>query len=110
MLLIFAGTSCQNKPGKTTNGAFPAEMVAFIPFNDNPVFSGTGKDTWDRQIRERGYILKEENLYRMWYSGYNGGDTTAKYRVMPRQQTGSAGKGIPVILFLTKNGQRTCSC
>ena len=27
------------------------------PFRRTPVFAGTGSDTWDRKIRERGYIL-----------------------------------------------------
>jgi len=50
---------------------FPAELVDFVPYKGNPLFAGTGKDTWDRNIRERGYILKEGNTYHMWYSGYN---------------------------------------
>lgn len=50
---------------------FPAQLVDFVPYAENPVFAGTGKDTWDRQIRERGFILKEGDLWRMWYTGYN---------------------------------------
>ena len=38
---------------------FPSELVDFVTYQGNPVFAGTGKDTWDRNIRERGYILKE---------------------------------------------------
>lgn len=49
---------------------FPEEIVDFIPYPTNPIFSGTGEDTWDHRIRERGYILKEEDLYHMWYTGY----------------------------------------
>jgi sucrose-6-phosphate hydrolase SacC (GH32 family) len=50
---------------------FPPELVAFTPYPGNPVFAGTGKDTWDRKIRERGYILHEEDGYHLWYTGYN---------------------------------------
>jgi hypothetical protein len=50
---------------------FPTELVDFVPYAGNPVFGGTGKDTWDRRIRERGYILKEGDLWRLWYTGYN---------------------------------------
>ena len=49
---------------------FPPEMVDFVPYEGNPVFAGTGTDTWDRVIRERGFILREGNTYHMWYTGY----------------------------------------
>jgi hypothetical protein len=40
---------------------------------ENPVFAGTGRDNWDRKIRERGYILVgEDGIYRLWYTGYAG--------------------------------------
>lgn len=45
-------------------------MVDFVPYPDNPVFKGTGTDTWDEAIRERGFILQEEGTYHMWYTGY----------------------------------------
>jgi predicted GH43/DUF377 family glycosyl hydrolase len=79
MLLILAGTACQNKTKNTTDEEFAPEMVSFKPYENNPVFSGTGTDTWDKQIRERGYILFEDGIYKMWYSGYNGGDSTVKH-------------------------------
>ena len=42
------------------------------PIADNPVFAGTGRDTWDRKIRERGYILiGEDGTYHLWYTGYD---------------------------------------
>jgi predicted GH43/DUF377 family glycosyl hydrolase len=38
----------------------------------NPLFAGTGADTWDKKIRERGYILiDEKGTYHLWYTGYN---------------------------------------
>lgn len=52
---------------------FPKELTTFTPFAGNPVFSGTGADTWDQKIRERGYILHENGQYYMWYTGYREG-------------------------------------
>lgn len=52
---------------------FPQELVSFTPYGQNPVFSGTGTDTWDQNIRERGYILHEGNTYHLWYTGYRKG-------------------------------------
>src|SRR5690554_461845 len=49
---------------------FPKEIIEFTPLSENPVFAGTGSDTWDKKIRERGYILKEDDGYHMWYTGY----------------------------------------
>ena len=39
----------------------------------NPVFTGTARDTWDRKIRERGYILTgDDGNFHLWYTGYAG--------------------------------------
>ena len=59
---------------------FPPELVDFEPYQGNPVFAGTGKDTWDRTIRERGYILREGDTYHLWYTGYNHNRSDASYR------------------------------
>ncbi len=48
----------------------PWPLVAWSPAAENPVFSGTGRDTWDRKIRERGYILVVDGVYHLWYTGY----------------------------------------
>lgn len=53
------------------DGPFPEELADFVPYEHNPLFTGTGEDTWDEKIRERGYILKEEDGYHLWYTGYN---------------------------------------
>ena len=52
---------------------FPPELVNWTPAAGNPVFKGTGEDTWDKKIRERGYILIEDGTYHLWYTGYNDG-------------------------------------
>jgi predicted GH43/DUF377 family glycosyl hydrolase len=50
-------------------------LLVFSPYENNPVFAGTGADTWDRHIRERGFILPEDGTYHLWYTGYAGDDT-----------------------------------
>ena len=58
--------------GRTLESAsFPQELVHFTPLSEAPVFSGTGQDTWDKQIRERGFILQEAGKYHLWYTGYS---------------------------------------
>jgi beta-1,2-mannobiose phosphorylase / 1,2-beta-oligomannan phosphorylase len=76
-LLLIITSGCQAP--KEFSEEFPVEMVSFEPYENNPVFSGTGTGTWDNQIRERGYILHEAGMFRMWYSGYNGGESDPKY-------------------------------
>lgn len=49
---------------------FPDELVHYVPYKGNPVFTGTGSNTWDSLIRERGYILREGDNWYMWYTGY----------------------------------------
>ena len=75
LCLLMVITACHNrkKPLSTDKGgdAFPSEIVHFIPYIGNPVFEGTGSGTWDDSIRERGFILYEDSIYKMWYTGYN---------------------------------------
>lgn len=72
VLLFLYLNQCNNThmQQQYTNDGFAKAMVEFTPYKSNPVFSGTGADTWDKNIRERGYILKEDSLYHMWYTGY----------------------------------------
>ncbi len=83
LLLLLIVFSCKNEQKSVIEDInkeeFPAEMVEFVPYNANPVFKGTGIDTWDKQIRERGYIIYEDSIYKMWYTGYKGDDTVTKY-------------------------------
>jgi beta-1,2-mannobiose phosphorylase / 1,2-beta-oligomannan phosphorylase len=73
LLLLCAGLSWL--PGQTPSAAtdrFPAELVKFVPYQENPVFRAGGKGKWDARIRERGWILREGGLYKLWYTGYDG--------------------------------------
>jgi len=76
LVAIFIVTGCKNrdKASADTSSLFPSELVDFNPIDQNPVFTGTGMDTWDQHIRERGYILREDGIYKMWYTGYDGSD------------------------------------
>jgi hypothetical protein len=62
----------QHQPSKKARSSdeFPKEIVQFIPYKNNPLFAGTGTTTWDNQIRERGFILREDSNYYSWYTGY----------------------------------------
>jgi len=51
---------------------FPPELVRFQPYEKNPVFAGAGGEAWDAKIRERGWILRDGDAWRMWYTGYDG--------------------------------------
>ena len=83
ILLLISVPGCRNRQKAVTESKndenFPKEMVEFVPYKANPVFEGTGLDTWDKKIRERGYILPDEGIYKMWYTGYKGEDTDLKY-------------------------------
>jgi len=46
--------------------------VNWTPRSGNPVFTAAGDGHWDDKIRERGWILREGEQYRMWYTGYDG--------------------------------------
>lgn len=75
--LLVIAIECEKKQtagredDKSLTEEFPPEMVNFVPYENNPVFAGTGTDTWDKNIRERGYIIRESDAYHLWYTGYN---------------------------------------
>ena len=78
LLLLFlldgsylASAKSKNSAKEKGNSKFPDELVNFTAYEKNPVFIGTGINTWDQMIRERGYILKEDGIYHLWYTGYN---------------------------------------
>ena len=53
-------------------GDFPSDLVDWTPRPNNPVFTGSGLERgWDRKIRERGWIMVEDGVYHLWYTGYN---------------------------------------
>jgi hypothetical protein len=84
-ILLFTSCNTRSKNQATIDAApenkkvsedtipFPEELVHFKTFTGTPVFEGTGEPTWDQKIRERGFILKEDGTYHMWYTGLRAG-------------------------------------
>ena len=80
IVILMGFKSDQKSSEKILNeDEFPLEMVQFVPYKGNPVFSAGGANTWDEKIRERGFILFEDSIYKMWYTGYNGKDSVIKH-------------------------------
>jgi hypothetical protein len=67
---------------------FPAELTCFRPYEKNPVFRGAGDDAWDAKIRERGWIIRDGDAWRMWYTGY---DASANPQMMLGYATSADG-------------------
>lgn len=51
---------------------FPDKLTQFTPIDANPVFVAAGEGHWDVKMRERGWILREGDQWRMWFTGYDG--------------------------------------
>jgi hypothetical protein len=51
---------------------FPAELVRFEPATKSLVFTAGPAEAWDAKIRERGWIMRERDTWRLWYTGYDG--------------------------------------
>lgn len=92
LLLLLFGLSCKNKKTEITNDKaaenFPVSLVQFSASPNNPVFEGTNEETWDKNLRERGYILYENDLYKMWYTGYNDSISDRRYLGYATSQDG----------------------
>jgi len=76
IVIFFSGIKCYHskKINDSAKALFPQELVQFVAYQNNPLFSGTGDSTWDKKIRERGYIIKEDSIYHLWYTGYASND------------------------------------
>ena len=58
--------------GSTLADDFPPDLVTWSASPANPVFRGSGDaGSWDQKIRERGWIIVEDGVYHLWYTGYN---------------------------------------
>jgi len=73
--LLFLSCSGKNNQSNTiaeeTPELFPDEITKFTPAPGNPIFTGASEGAWDSGIRERGFIMKEEDGYHMWYTGFD---------------------------------------
>ncbi|MEX2235214.1 MAG: glycosylase, partial [Cyclobacteriaceae bacterium] len=93
-IVLLLAILCSCKPSSVSEAdssseqeLFPEELTSFVAHGKNPLFTGTGGDSWDEVIRERGYILKENDGYHMWYTGYkeatNEGSMALGYATSP---------------------------
>ena len=60
------------EPSEPSAPRFPPELVEFGPPSATPLFTGGGPNAWDRDIRERGWIMREDGLWHLWYTGSSG--------------------------------------
>jgi beta-1,2-mannobiose phosphorylase / 1,2-beta-oligomannan phosphorylase len=74
-----AASPAAEPPDPSPANEFPPELVKFQPALDSPVFQAGGTGDWDAKIRERGWILREGNRWRMWYTGYDGERSSPKH-------------------------------
>lgn len=49
---------------------FPAALTKFTPIGDAPVFQGQ-PGAWDAFIRERGWIVVDDGVWKLYYTGYD---------------------------------------
>jgi hypothetical protein len=57
---------------RRATGEFPPELVDWMPHRGNPVFTAKRAGDWAVKIRERGWILRENGVYHLWFTGYDG--------------------------------------
>jgi hypothetical protein len=92
---LVASAALPEAPGSS----FPPELVDWVPYPGNPLFTGTGTGTWDDHIRERGFILRAGGLWRLWYTGYDparGGAMALGYATSPDGLRFTRHQGNPV--------------
>lgn len=68
LLILAPKLESGNKGAKDEK--FPPELVKFVPLQKKPVFTGAGKGHWDEKIRERGWIMRDGGIWKMWYTGF----------------------------------------
>jgi hypothetical protein len=65
---LFKGTSLRETFVPGVNGQPGTVVSGFDPH-------APGREAWDNRIRERGWIDRDGDLWRMWYTGYDGTKT-----------------------------------
>ena len=82
--VILFGLSCKGRKEASIDAEnVKSEVPGIVQLNyisEKPIFTGTGKETWDKNIRERGFILYDDRVFKMWYTGYN--DSLSEKRLL----------------------------
>lgn len=65
---LFALIAAEIRGGEA---AWPRALLAFGPPSVEPLFAGGGPAAWDRDLRERGWILRHGGSWHLWYTGSN---------------------------------------
>lgn len=78
--VLFAATLAALLSGEALAQQLPDALLNFKAVQVAPVFSGA-VGQWDSLIRERGWIMKSRDRYRMWYTGYNPEVTPTKMKL-----------------------------
>lgn len=102
--LLAVAAGCRPAPAPVAAPAevhgFPRELVRFTPRGTAPVFQGGGPGAWDEKIRERGWVLREGDTYKLWYTGYDGTPTGRRrlgYATSPDGLTWARHPGNPLV-------------
>jgi hypothetical protein len=111
---LVLGPSARPHAAPPETAKFPPELTDWAPYGKGPLFSGTGRDTWDREIRERGFVLREADGWKLWYTGYDsrkGGTMALGYATSPDGLAWTRHPGNPVFdgvwtedVFVLKDG------
>ncbi|MFK7915628.1 MAG: hypothetical protein AB8B93_17055 [Pseudomonadales bacterium] len=76
--LLWSANSSERHHQPAATDAVPAELTQFDLTRAETVFEGRGAEFWDQSIRERGWIMRSAEGYRMWYSGHSGDRSNIK--------------------------------
>ena len=79
-LALMMLVTTESQGAEPTAADDPWDFVSWTPIAGNPVFKGTGGETWDFKIRERGFILpRKAGGFDLWYTGYNDARSPNRY-------------------------------
>ena len=70
LLLVTAIVVGQNCSINARADDLQISSTEFVPADGNPVFAAA-EGRWDAKIRERGWIIKDESGWKLWYTGYD---------------------------------------
>ncbi|MFM8734256.1 MAG: hypothetical protein ACKOC8_03570, partial [Pirellulales bacterium] len=80
---------------------YPAALVDFGPPSATPLFAGGGPDAWDRDLRERGWIIRTAEGWHLWYTGSNPGRDPVRrlgHAVSPDGLTWTRSSAVPLVV------------